>query len=198
MSTTNSSKLTQLLVNLRGVREQISNCCVSMTLPIKEIDGVCGLDCKLTGYVNSNSADENFAFKVDTGFNNPVTLFIFEKRSNSEEERLTEKEIGDFATKLLEEVLPNLKLGRNGKMSFEKDGEDAVVGEIKDLFGEIEMPNLVMDKCECVVCYEKTQTKTDCEHSLCYRCWSRVKKVDGIVPCPMCRESIWCAMESDE
>ena len=198
MSISNSSKLTELLVKLRGVREQISNCCVSMTLPIKEIDGVCGLDCKLTGYVNSNSADENFAFKVDTGFNNPVTLFIFEKRSNSEEERLTEKEIGDFATKLLEEVLPNLKLGRNGKMSFEKDGEDAVVGEIKDLFGEIEMPNLVMDKCECVVCYEKTQTKTDCEHSLCYRCWSRVKKVDGIVPCPMCRESIWCAMESDE
>ena len=191
MSSSSSKKLTELLVKLRGVREQSSQCSVSMTLPIKEIDGVCRLDCKLTGYVNSDSADENFAFKVDTGFNNPVTLFRFEKRSNSEEEQLTEEEIGDFATKLLEEVLPNLKLGRNGKMNFEKDGEDAVVGEIKNLFGEIEMPNLVIDKCECVVCYEKTQTKTDCEHSLCYRCWSKLKEVDGALPCPMCRESIW-------
>jgi hypothetical protein len=162
-----------------------------MTLPIKEIDGVCRLDCKLTGYVNSDSAHEYFAFEVNTKFNAPMPLFRFEKMSNSEEDRLTEEEIGDFATKLLEEVLPNLKLRRNGKMNFEKDGEDAVVGEIKDLFGEMEMPNLVTDKCECVVCYEKTQTKTDCEHSLCYRCWSKLKEVDGTLPCPICRESIW-------
>ena len=184
MSNNNKSKkLTELLIKLR---EQSSQCSVSMTLPIKEIDGVCKLDCKLTGCVNSDSAHEYFAFEVNTMFNAPMPLFRFEE------------EICDFATKLLEEVLPNLKLGRNGKMNFEKDSEDAVVDEIKDLFGEIEMSNLVIEKCECVVCYEKTQTKTDCEHSLCYRCWSRVKKVDGIVPCPMCRESIWCAMESDE
>ena len=191
MSSSSSKKLTELLIKLRGVREQSSQCSVSMTLPIKEIDGVCRLDCKLTGYVNSDSAHEYFAFEVNTKFNAPMPLFRFEKMSNSEEERMTKEEICDFATKLLDEVLPNLKLRRNGKMNFEKDGEDAVVGEIKNLFGEIEMPNLVTDKCECVVCYEKTQTKTDCQHSLCYRCWSKVKEVDGIVPCPICRESIW-------
>jgi hypothetical protein len=191
MTSSSSRKLSELLIKLRGVREQSSEHSVSMTLPIKEIDGVCRLDCKLTGYVNSDSAHEYFAFEVNTKFNAPMPLFRFEKMSNSEEERLTEEEIGDFATKLLEEVLPNLKLRRNGKMNFEKDGEDAVVGEIKDLFGEIEMPNLVTDKCECVVCYEKTQTKTDCEHSLCYRCWSKLKEVDGTLPCPICRESIW-------
>jgi hypothetical protein len=191
MSSSNSSKLTELLIKLRGIREQSSEYSVSMTLPIKEIDGVCRLDCKLTGYVNSDSAHEYFAFEVNTKFNAPMPLFRFEKMSNSEEERMTKEEICDFATKLLDEVLPNLKLRRNGKMNFEKDGEDTVVGEIKNLFGEIEMPNLVMDKCECVVCYEKTQTKTDCEHSLCYRCWSKLKEVDGALPCPMCRESIW-------
>ncbi len=191
MSSSNSSKLTELLIKLRCVREQSSEYSVSMTLPIKEIDGVCRLDCKLTGYVNSDSAHEYFAFEVNTKFNAPMPLFRFEKMSNSEEERMTKEEICDFATKLLDEVLPNLKLRRNGKMNFEKDGEDTVVGEIKNLFGEIEMPNLVMDKCECSVCYEKTQTKTDCEHSLCYRCWSKLKEVDGALPCPMCRESIW-------
>lgn len=191
MSSSNSSKLTELLIKLRGIREQSSEYSVSMTLPIKEIDGVCRLDCKLTGYVNSDSAHEYFAFEVNTKFNAPMPLFRFEKMSNSEEERMTKEEICDFATKLLDEVLPNLKLRRNGKMNFEKDGEDAVVGEIKNLFGEIEMPNLIIDKCECVVCYEKTQTKTDCEHSLCYRCWSKLKEVDGALPCPMCRESIW-------
>ncbi len=191
MSSSNSRKLTELLIKLRGIREQSSEYSVSMTLPIKEIDGVCRLDCKLTGYVNSDSAHEYFAFEVNTKFNAPMPLFRFEKMSNSEEERMTKEEICDFATKLLDEVLPNLKLRRNGKMNFEKDGEDAVVGEIKNLFGEIEMPNLIIDKCECVVCYEKTQTKTDCEHSLCYRCWSKLKEVDGALPCPMCRESIW-------
>lgn len=191
MSSSNSSKLTELLIKLRGIREQSSEYSVSVTLPIREIDGVCRLDCKLTGYVNSDSAHEYFAFEVNTKFNAPMPLFRFEKMSNSEEERMTKEEIGEFAVKLLDEVLPNLKLRRNGKMNFEKDGEDAVVGEIKNLFGEIEMPNLVIDKCECVVCYEKTQTKTDCEHSLCYRCWSKLKEVDGALPCPMCRESIW-------
>jgi hypothetical protein len=198
MSSSNSSKLTELLIKLRGIREQSSEYSVSMTLPIKEIDGVCRLDCKLTGYVNSDSAHEYFAFEVNTKFNAPMPLFRFEKMSNSEEDKLTKEEIGEFAVKLLDEVLPNLKLRRNGKMNFEKDGEDAVVGEIKNLFGEIEMPNLIIDKCECVVCYEKTQTKTDCEHSLCYRCWSKLKEVDGSLPCPICREAIWCAKELDE
>jgi len=195
MSISNSSKLTQLLVKLRGVREQSSGCCVNMTLPIKEIDGVCKLDCKLTGYLHTYAEYENFAFEVTTTFNNPVTLFRFEKRSKSEEDRLTEEEIGEFATKLLEEVLPNLKLQRNGRMNYKKDDEDEIENEIADLFGAIEMPNLVIKNCECAVCYEKTNVKTHCEHSLCYRCWSKLKEVDGALPCPICRESIWCAIE---
>ena len=195
MSISNSSKLTQLLVKLRGVREQSSGCCVNMTLPIKEIDGVCKLDCKLTGYLHTYAEYENFAFEVTTTFNNPVTLFRFEKRSNSEEERLTEEEIGEFATKLLEEVLPNLKLQRNGRMNYKKDDEDEIENEIADLFRAIEMPNLTIKNCECAVCYENTNVKTHCEHSLCYRCWSKMKELDGELPCPICRKSIWCSIE---
>ena len=194
----NSNKLAELLVKLRGVREQSSGCCVSMTLPIKEIDGVCKLNCKLTGYLHTYSEYENFAFEVATTFNNPVTLFRFEKRSNSEEERLTKEEIGEFAVKLLEEVLPNLKLRRNGRMNYKIDDEDEIKNEIADLFGSIEMPTLVVENCDCSVCYEKTNIKTHCEHSLCYRCWSKLKEVDGSLPCPICREAIWCAKELDE
>ena len=83
----NSNKLTELLVKLRGVREKSSSCYVSMTLPIKEIDGVCKLNCKLTGQLYTYSEYENFAFEVATTFNNPVTLFRFEKRSNTRRKR---------------------------------------------------------------------------------------------------------------
>lgn len=193
----NSSKLTELLVKLRDARAKNDRHGFIVTLPIKEIDGICQLDCKLRCYLCPDAECESISFDVGTTFNNQTLLFGFEQRSASEGECLTEEEIGEFSVKLLEEVLPNLKLCRNGRMSFEKDSDDAMVYEIVDLFGVIEMPNLVVENCECSVCYEKTYVKTDCDHSLCYRCWSKVKKVEGLVPCPICRESIWRTKENE-
>ena len=83
-------------------------------------------------------------------------------------------------------------------MNYKIDDEDEIKNEIADLIGAIEMPNLIVENCDCSVCYEKTNIKTHCEHSLCYRCWSKLKEVDGSLPCPICREAIWCAKELDE
>lgn len=186
-----SVKLTELLIKLREIKmRNASTRNFMVILPIKEIDGICQLQCKIGYYFNPYFEYEMISFEVKTGFNSPTMLFNYEKRAATREERLTEEEIGEFAVKLLDEVLPNLKLQRNGRMDFKKDGEDAI---IIDLIGTIEIPNVVIDSCDCAVCYEKTYVKTNCDHSLCYRCWSKLKKAD----CPMCREPLWHAKETD-
>lgn len=48
---------------------------------------------------------------------------------------------------------------------------------------------------QCCVCYNHTYTKTDCKHSLCYRCWTNIKDdedddADVKKACPMCRKCI--------
>jgi hypothetical protein len=47
-----------------------------------------------------------------------------------------------------------------------------------DMFG-----STYLDEGECCVCYEKTLTKTKCNHFLCLECWTRLKTND----CPCCR-----------
>jgi len=37
---------------------------------------------------------------------------------------------------------------------------------------------------ECCVCYDKTITKTSCEHYLCVECWINIKNTNE---CPICR-----------
>ena len=39
---------------------------------------------------------------------------------------------------------------------------------------------------ECCVCFEFTQVKTDCNHTLCYKCWEGIAGCNK--KCPMCRE----------
>jgi len=41
----------------------------------------------------------------------------------------------------------------------------------------------------CPVCSEITKTKTQCNHSLCFICWSKIK--GDVKPCPICRQAIY-------
>jgi hypothetical protein len=45
---------------------------------------------------------------------------------------------------------------------------------------------------DCVVCYEKTYTKSSCSHHLCVECWSSIKNNS----CPICRTDLY--MDSDD
>jgi len=44
---------------------------------------------------------------------------------------------------------------------------------------------------QCCVCSEITKTKTQCNHSLCFICWSKIKPNNDVKCCPICRESIY-------
>jgi len=44
---------------------------------------------------------------------------------------------------------------------------------------------------QCCVCSEETKTRTSCSHILCLICWSKIKPVEGIKPCPVCREELF-------
>ena len=49
----------------------------------------------------------------------------------------------------------------------------------------------------CCVCYEKTSTKTSCDHILCIPCWSLVKRTESensdceTKKCPICRQDLF-------
>ena len=62
----------------------------------------------------------------------------------------------------------------------------------------IKNPNVKKTINECCVCYEATNIKTKCNHSLCLCCWSKCKKVndddDAIIECPMCKKEVDCCL----
>ena len=95
--------------------------------------------------------------------------------------KLSPKAIGVFLTKIksdLEKIKFDKLMGKfvipNGKITTNNIGIDIFA----DTYSTAE---------ECCVCYEKTYTKTACEHNLCVECWSNVKKKS----CPICREYLW-------
>ena len=51
---------------------------------------------------------------------------------------------------------------------------------------------------ECVVCYELTTTKTDCNHFLCYKCNEYITTLFDMRPCPMCRTNLLGPDDNDE
>ena len=44
---------------------------------------------------------------------------------------------------------------------------------------------------QCCVCSEETKTRTSCSHPLCLICWSKIKPVDDVKCCPICREPLY-------
>lgn len=98
--------------------------------------------------------------------------------------KLSPKAIGVFLAKI--------------KLDLEKIKFDKLVGRFVLPKGKIIIENIGIDVFgdtwstaeECCVCYEKTYTKTSCEHYLCVECWSNIKKKS----CPICREFL-CAQE---
>jgi hypothetical protein len=55
--------------------------------------------------------------------------------------------------------------------------------------------HMEMDSKECCVCFTMTQSRTNCDHSVCLECISKLKPVeiaDGAkhIGCPMCRQRI--------
>ena len=76
-------------------------------------------------------------------------------------------------------------------LSFDKEKGIVTDGrDIKDnnFFRDlIQNPNISFIELDtCAVCFDKTRTKTPCEHTLCFVCWSNMKTKT----CPICREEL--------
>ena len=111
-------------------------------------------------------------------------FFSYEKKMSNLNLKNTQKFVN-----LVKEILPQLifnkltglfefKINKNNKpINFSDTKTNNLLGI--DTFGYE-----YSDCGECCVCYDKTLTKTSCNHFLCLECWTKIKNT---TECPYCR-----------
>jgi hypothetical protein len=135
------------------------------TIPLTQIDGVQGHCAAFWKKYPEEDEKLEFIFWA-----NNVTKEVFKYEHAPD--------VDAFLTKLICEILPNLKLNLEGELGI-VDGTDEILSKINDLFCALENPNVVADSSaiinNCVTCAEKTMTTTPCcEAHLCVRCLSKI------------------------
>lgn len=95
--------------------------------------------------------------------------------------KYSSKQINDYLLEV-KKILPKLKFSKLfGEFQILNNYKSTNKNLGYDIFG------LEYSNCQdCVVCYEKTYTKTSCKHHLCLECWAQVKNNE----CPMCRNEL--------
>ena len=106
----------------------------------------------------------------------------------------------EIAVKEIFEIIENLTFDKSISMFIDNRKKqtlnyDMVNAMCSKLVMSIKNPNIKKKIDECCVCYELTDNKTDCNHSLCLCCWGKCKKdendgYDDCINCPMCREEV--------
>ena len=104
-------------------------------------------------------------------------------------------------TESMIEMINSVKLLRLNKMNgkFQKKDElnprDILYEEVYKLLKDPDEEQMELDIQECSVCYTLTDTKTDCDHSVCWACIEKLPNhEDGDdhnnASCPMCRSCV--------
>jgi hypothetical protein len=166
---------------------------IYVSLPIETIDGV---------YVNfvirtydAESGKLGLKYEIDIEVYdddcNNITMY---KHRSLPTEKITREYCENFCNSIFK-ALPLLKLNVNGEFQIHKKSLDIAIEKMDNLFKNFDCDNIKKSPLgECCVCYNRTNTKTDCKHSLCYRCWSKMlfDKDDDeeYVKCPMCRQCL--------
>jgi len=118
---------------------------------------------------------------------------------------IEERTIEDYknVVKFIFELIPQLTFDKfNGKLIEKKEMID--FSTIFTCFENIEQIEMEYNKCSC--CFEKTKTKTKCNHYLCIECWDKIERIYceecnegeddcenedcGQKRCPICRKDI--------
>ena len=171
-----------------------AECMPRMCMPIVEIDGVKNISSNIHFYQQKNGlcfeVEADFKYDSDTGDNPKLYT-----KTKYNQKGINKDDILAFSCELLEE-LPQIRLGLRGNLLIRDTQYVSLRAAFEDVFSSIECDTVKVDKTgECCVCYEKTDTKTPCEHSLCNRCWSKIEKDEkdeaAPTPCPLCRENIY-------
>jgi hypothetical protein len=169
-------------------------CMPLISMPIVEIDGVKNISC----YIKFYCEKKGLAFEVEADFKydgeNDESPTIYMKRKYNTN-GINKDDILAFSCELLEE-LPQIRLGLNGQLLIRDTQIMSMRAAFEDVFATIECETIKVDKTGvCCVCYEKTDTKTPCGHTLCNRCWCKIEKdekdEDAPMPCPLCRKNIF-------
>jgi hypothetical protein len=184
--------------------------CLSNILPIKQVDGV-NVNVEVTCYLRafkSCCGPDVGQYIIIKSFSTIIQLNgvvdddceeLILYRNNKQIDK-NDTTYFDAMQEHLVEFIKNLsvmKLNIYGK--FELPDELFSQGDIETNWLDIlkDIKNIKTNNIDpCCVCYNLTHTKTDCGHTLCYRCWSNIKdadeneNVDYRKPCPMCRECI--------
>jgi hypothetical protein len=181
-------------------------------LPITKIDNIyvdVYLYCQIYKKEDSNKYVENCHIEttvdglVDSESENDFTLFHMRCACLENGVILP---FTDQLIMLLSKLFSNLdklKLTNDGLLRNADDDEYFMSENIDELIVEAldDNTNIEMKTPkECSVCYIKTNTKTNCNHQLCIRCWSGVihqhkhsgHSNESDVPCPICRQGISC------
>jgi hypothetical protein len=193
------------------------SCAIGYTMPFKKLHGV-GINASINfsrytrrvsfsicaDFIYSgDSCDEVVLFTTDIINDNqevgPLNTHAFGCRHGPQtpapELKLTTYSLEDY-TKILEKVrhiIISLEFDKQAgrfRPATEKPTHDLAGWAA---FAEL-CPTLELSYDKCCVCHEHTMTRTDCNHNLCYVCWSAIKPTsdadrydDLCRHCPLCR-----------
>ena len=190
---------------------------IFIELPIEKIDEIiisCGLQIQL-----SNFKKISFLVKSKIIQNNHNRVIYFkcnlftdnEEEENEEEDENYEEvnqiytfEEFEIAIKRLLEILPTLTFSKiQGRFLSNIEDIDKIgyynslkyANNFHKVWSSILIfPNIKLTYSECSVCSSETETKTPCNHSLCYACWEQIGIIidedEQYQICPMCRNII--------
>ena len=106
-----------------------------------------------------------------------LILFEYEKKLNKYSPKIINCFLSEF-----KDILSKLKFN---KLFGEFTIEDLKLITKKNL--GMDIFDLTYSNCQdCVVCYDKTFTKTSCLHHVCLDCWSKIRNNE----CPICRNNL--------
>ena len=133
-------------------------------------------------------------------------MMEYEATKIYEEELKQQEKPGGIGMKIIKKE--DVELGLNKLVEILKDlkfnkyrGEFLKYDISHRIFDVFKCSNIdIIEGEECAVCYERTLTKTKCNHSICYRCMEQIQTIpdpdypgsyhEHYKPCPMCRKDI--------
>jgi hypothetical protein len=157
----------------------------AMRGPFDMIAGVRNIATRFSFYSDFKGLD----FEVSTNFRTKQDghdVIIF-RHQIWNKEGINQDDILQFSTEVYE-IIPKLKLDVDGRLRVPDLISISMSKALHEVFSSIECESVKVECFDkCFVCHDKTETKTNCKHHLCYICWPKLKpQTCGICRAPLC------------